>query len=178
MPGGQFLTTDRLALRTVEEEDLPVLREYANDPVIRRRVTGGRPRNLEGQREQFEGMYDDVGDGVGLLACLDGEAVGYVRLFHVDMAARHATVEYWVRPAERRSGYGTEMVASVLTYAVEELRLHRVRARTAATNTASRRLLESLGFVHEGVQRAAAFVGGDPVDAHRYGLLEDEWEGR
>jgi RimJ/RimL family protein N-acetyltransferase len=43
------------------------------------------------------------------------------------------------------------------------------------TNAGSQGLLESLGFVREGVGREDAFLDGEYRDTHYYGLLEDEW---
>lgn len=92
MPGGTFLAGERVALRPVEEEDLAFIRDHSNDPEIRYPMTLDRPTNLERQRERFEEMYD--GDDVSLLACVDGDPVGYVILFRVDVTAGHAETAY------------------------------------------------------------------------------------
>jgi len=174
MPGGTFLAGDRVALRTVEEEDLPFLRDHRNDPATRRPMTFDRPTNMAQQRDRFEDLYD--GDDVVLLACVDGEPVGHVALFHVDDSAGHAEVGYWLTPDEQGNGYATEAVSLLLDYAFAERRLHRVRARAIETNEASRALLERLGFTHEGVQRDEEYVGGEHVDTHLFGLLAREWD--
>lgn len=175
MPGATFLAGDRVDLRTVEEEDLEFLRDHSNDPTIRHPMTFDTPTNLEQQRDRFEDMYDD--DDVALLACVDGDPVGYVMLFHVDDTAGHAEIAYWTSPDAQGEGYTTEAVALLVDYAFDERRLHRLRARSLATNEASRGLLEKLGFTEEGVQRDEKFVGGEYVDTHFYGLLESEWDG-
>lgn len=175
MPGGPFLSGERVTLRPVEEEDLEFLRDNSNEPRIRRPMTFDRPTNLHAQRERFEDMYD--GDDAGLLACVDGDPVGYVMLFHVDMSGGEAEVAYWITPDEQGQGYGREAVALAVAYALDERRLHRVHARALETNTASQRLLETLGFTHEGVQRDEKYVCGEYVDVHYFGLLESEWDG-
>ncbi|WP_135821785.1 GNAT family N-acetyltransferase [Halostella litorea] len=175
MPGGTFLSGDRVALRTVEEEDLPFLRDHRNDPAVRRPMTFDRPTNLEQQRDRFEDLYD--GDDVVLLACVDGEPVGHVALFHVDDSAGHAEVGYWLTPGAQGEGYATEAVSLLLDYAFDERRLHRVRARAIETNDASRALLDRLGFAAEGVLRDEEYVDGKHVDTHTYGLLAREWNG-
>ena len=43
-------------------------------------------------------------------------------------------------------------------------------------NEASKRVVEKLGFVHEGTKRDDAFVGGEYVDREVYAVLADEWE--
>jgi len=173
MPGGTFLTGDRVALRTVEEEDLPFLRDHENDPAVRRPMTFDRPTNLKRERDRFDDMYD--GDDVSLLACVDGDPVGYVALFHVDESAGHAEVAYWFSPEEQGNGYATDAVSVLLDYAFDERRLHRVFARALDTNEASHALLEKLGFTAEGVQRDEEYVAGEYVDVRMYGLLAREW---
>lgn len=175
MPGGIFLSGDDVTLRPVEEEDLEFLRDHSNDPAIRHPMTFDRPENLESWHERFEDMYD--GDDVGLLACVDDEPIGYAMLFRVDESAGHAEIASWLAPEAQGEGYGTETAALLLDYAFDERRLHRVRARALDTNTASQRLLEKLGFTHEGVQRDEKYVRGEYVDTHFYGLLADEWSG-
>lgn len=175
MPGGTFLKGERVALRTVEEDDVSFLRDHHNDPAIRHPMTFDRPSNLVQQRDHFEDMYD--GDDIGLLACVDDDPVGYVMLFHVDETAGHADIAYWLTPDAQGEGYGTEAVSLLLDHAFGDRRLHRVRARALTTNDASQALLEHLGFIHEGVQRDEKYVRGEYVGTHVYGLLEDEWIG-
>lgn len=44
-----------------------------------------------------------------------------------------------------------------------------------AGNEASTRVREKLGYEHEGVAREAAYVDGEHLDVHCYGVLADEW---
>ena len=44
-----------------------------------------------------------------------------------------------------------------------------------AFNDASARVLERVGFEHEGTLREQVFARGRRVDTERYGLLESEW---
>lgn len=177
MPGAIFLEGDHVTLRPVEADDAAFLRDHSNHPAIRRPMTINHPSNLDRKREHIEEMYDDESGGFGLLACADGERVGYVMLFRLDDAAGHAEVAYWIAPDAQGEGYGTEAAALVLDYAFGTRRLHRVRARVLAHNTVSREVLEKLGFTEEGVQRDEKYVDGEYVDTHFFGMLEDEWEG-
>jgi RimJ/RimL family protein N-acetyltransferase len=53
-----------------------------------------------------------------------------------------------------------------------------VTANAFAANDASRTMLESIGFVEEGVGREDAFFDGEYHDTHYFGVLEDEWDVR
>jgi [ribosomal protein S5]-alanine N-acetyltransferase len=54
------------------------------------------------------------------------------------------------------------------------LGLHRVEADIDPRNRASLRLVEALGFRHEGTLRARYHVGGEIQDSAIYGLLADD----
>jgi len=190
-----FAAGDSVALHTVEEEDLEFLAAARNDPAIRRPLTVNRPSNGEQVREFFENVVSDD-DSVSLLACVDGEdgnasadgagdetdddddgpePVGSVVLFDEDETAGTATVAYWVVPDHQGEGYCTEAAALLCEYAFAERRLNKLRADALATNEGSRRVLEKLGFVEEGLLREEQYVYGEYVDVHRYGLLADDW---
>jgi RimJ/RimL family protein N-acetyltransferase len=53
--------------------------------------------------------------------------------------------------------------------------MNRVQAETDTRNTSSNRVLEKLGFVHEGTLREDCIVNGEVSDARVYGLLKRDW---
>jgi RimJ/RimL family protein N-acetyltransferase len=116
-------------------------------------------------------------DGDGGPASDQPEAVGSVVLFDEDDTAGTGTVAYWVAPENQSEGYCTEATGLLCEYAFAERRLNKLRADVLATNDASRHVLESLGFVEEGLLREEKYVYGEYVDVHRYGLLADDWAG-
>jgi len=175
MPGAVFLEGELVELRTVEEEDLEFLRDAINDPRVWQTLGAYQPKNLQQEREWFESVGE--GDGVGLLVCVDGEAVGSIGLHEVNEVWGRAEAGYWITPDAQGNGYATDALATLVEYAFDELRLHKVYAHAYETNPASRRVLEKVGFREEGLLREAAFVDGEYVDLYRYGLLEGEWRG-
>ncbi len=42
-------------------------------------------------------------------------------------------------------------------------------------NEASKRVIEKLGFVHEGTKRDDAFINGEYLDREVYAVLRPEW---
>ena len=72
MPGAAFLQGDQVTLRTIEEADLPFLRDTVNHPDVRRGTGFLTPVNAAQEQEWFEsGASGD--DSVDLLICVDGE---------------------------------------------------------------------------------------------------------
>jgi RimJ/RimL family protein N-acetyltransferase len=175
MPGAVFLRGNSVTLRTIEEEDLEFLRDAINDPEVREGLIMARPINAEQEREYFEERVSSE-DGVNLAICVDEEIVGTVGLSDVDQRAGNCEIGVWVAPEFHGRGYGTEASRLLTQYAFDELRMHRVLARVLATNEASARIWEKLGFEEEGVHRDEAFTDGEYVDIRYFSVLEDEWE--
>ena len=177
MPGPVFLDGEEIYLRTVEEEDLEFLQRDINNPDVRRSLGATTPVNAEQEREWFEHMSEDD-DGVSLLICANEEPVGTVGLNDLNETWGRAEVGYWVTPDTWGEGYATEATKLLCGYAFNQLRLNKVVAHAYDFNAGSRRVLEKVGFTEEGVHRKEAFVDGEFVDIHRYGLLAREWRGR
>ncbi|MFD1646933.1 GNAT family N-acetyltransferase [Haloarchaeobius litoreus] len=175
MPGAAFLANDRVTLRTVERDDCAFLTEHKNDERIRRPLAWPYPANETQMEEFFENVLSDD-DGVSLLICIDDDdPVGLVSVSVEDERTRWGDLGVWVVPEQWGEGYATAAAELVVDYAFAERNLHRLLARVLATNEASRRIWEKLGFTHEGTLREEEFDDGEYVDMHYYGLLEDEW---
>lgn len=174
MPGPAFLTGDRVALRTIEEEDIEFLQEGVNDARIWRPTGGFVPYNYDQEQEFYETVVSDS-DSVHLLISVDETSIGIIGLNEIDQTAGVAEIGYWIMPDYWSEGFGTEATELVVQYAFDHLRLHKVTARAFEFNEASQRLLETVGFAEEGVQREQEFIDGDYQDSHWYGLLAREW---
>lgn len=73
--------------------------------------------------------------------------------------------------AFHRQGYAREAAAKAVSIAFLDLGLHRVFARVVPENTSSIRLLESLQFVQEGLERSCTCIQGVWTDHLRYARL-------
>lgn len=173
MPGPIFIDGDDIELRTIEEEDIPFLQEGYNIPAVRRYAGGDRPYN----RQRYEAeRFDPLANGEFVqLLIYDDARIGDVSLAPIDDRRGWANLGYWVHPDHQGSGYATEAVRLIVSHGFDELRLHRISATIAAPNTPSIRVVEKLGFVHEGTKRDDAFLDGEFVDRKVYAVLRDEW---
>ena len=176
MPGAVFQSDDRVALHTVEEDDLDAFARAHNDPDLRRPLGIETPANRDAIEDFFEETISSD-DSVWFVVVADDDLRGSVTFTEVHESDGVGDLSYWILPEHQGEGYGHDAVALLLEYGFDELRLHRVRADCYASNDGSRGLLESLGFTQEGRFREAAFLDGTYEDVLRYGLLADEWEG-
>lgn len=174
MPGPVFIRGDTVALRTVEKEDLEFLQARVNDPAIRRPLGGDRPINFEQEREFFEEVVCDD-DSVDLLIAQDGEARGMISFNPIRRQAGVAELGYWLDAKYHDQGLTSEAASLLLDHGFEQMGLHRVYAHVFEFNEPSRRLLEGLGFRHEGTLREESVIDGQRADLEVFGLLAREW---
>jgi RimJ/RimL family protein N-acetyltransferase len=177
MPGSIFLEGPRVELRTIEEADLPFLRDALNAPAVRRHLFPRPPFNLEQEREYFDAVVAED-DEINLLITVDGEPVGPIGLWPADSITGSTEIGLFMAEAWWGEGYGTEAAELCTGYAFEERRFHRVIARVVAANRASRRVWEKLDYREEATFREAVFLERSYHDVVLYAILEDEWQAR
>jgi len=115
--------------------------------------------------------------GEDYLAITEADApdvmVGFVRLGLGGVKA--ADLGYALRPEWQHRGYARTAVSRMIEFGFTDLGLHRITANIGPANTASMRLVESLGFQREGTIRDHVHTNGAWRDSVSYSLLENEW---
>ncbi|MGE3268204.1 MAG: GNAT family N-acetyltransferase [Chloroflexota bacterium] len=102
--------------------------------------------------------------------------VGGSGLHRIDWQHRLFEIGYWLRTDAEGRGYAQETVQLLTRLAFDELDANRVQVRMDTRNERSRRVVERLGFVHEGtLRRALPAPGGLPADVHIYALVPEEY---
>lgn len=109
---------------------------------------------------------------------LDGNvAVGSTRFMNI--SARDGRVEIggtWIAPAYQRSAVNTEAKYLMMKHAFETLGATRVELKTHVKNEKSRRAIERIGGVYEGVHRKHMLhQDGSRRDTVWYSILDEEW---
>jgi RimJ/RimL family protein N-acetyltransferase len=173
------LETSRLAVRAVEEADLPALMDVNGDEEVTRYLPYRAWRSLDDARAWFERMRGFGATGASLqLVVVDksrAQAVGTALVFRYDAANLQAELGFVLARAYWRTGFMTEALAILLDKVFGDMGVRRLEAVADSRNTASCRLLRRLGFTREGVLRECWLEDGKPLDAEIYGLLAREW---
>lgn len=168
-----------MAVRPAVPADAPFLRRWRSEPAVRRfqplhDVSASQLRaDLAAQRPRD--IYRGRGDRYTWMVEADGNRAGWITLAIVNWA--HGLSELGYALATRHHGRGT--MTAALAQLLPELLLctpvERIEARCAVDNEASRKVLEKLGFVHEGRLRSYFVLQGRRTDHDLYALLRGDY---
>ena len=132
--------------------------------------------------EKADEWFEDIQKAQGSTACRlgiflpDGTPVGDAALQDIDWKNRSCSVGIGIARIENRGrGYGGEALRLLLSYGFDHLGLERITANTLRENAPARRSLERGGFVLEGVEREAVYLGGRRHDRCLYAVLRADW---
>jgi len=104
----------------------------------------------------------------------DGELVATVALDDVDRRNGYGEIGYQTGLAFEGQGLGRAAVGLLIQKVFAETPLRKLTATIAVDNVASRRIVERLGFVQEGLLREHFSIQGRYVDQAMYGLLRSD----
>ncbi len=173
------IETDRVGVRLVVESDLPAMLALNGDPEVTKFLGFAPWQSMADAEAWFQRIATMQSAGAALefaiIAQETGALIGRCGLFEFDATNAQAALGYVLGRAHWRRGLMSEALTALLDCAFDELDVRRIEATVEAPNTASIRLLESLGFTREGVLRERWMSEGEPLDAVVYGLLRHEW---
>ncbi|WP_329322892.1 MULTISPECIES: GNAT family N-acetyltransferase [unclassified Streptomyces] len=146
-----------IALRPVHDSDLPVFYRQLNDPESLRTAafTPADPAD----REAFDAHWKRVRASSAVLRAVlvDGDVVGSAAVYG-EPGEREVT--YWID----RFHWGRGIATAALRGLLAEVPERPLRARAAADNTGSLRVLEKCGFQVTGRDRGYAHARGEETD--------------
>ena len=176
------LEGEKVRLRPMADNDVPLLMRWLNDPDVRYWThlseDSAEVLTMEGHRERWERIRDDPTHISWRIDTRDGHPIGELGLLAIsplhgraELAISIGEKEYWSR------GYGTDAIRGVLRYAFGQLGLRRVQLITDEDNLRGLRCYEKCGFVREGLLRAHRLRQGQPLNMVAMGILREEWDG-
>ena len=169
-----------IELWPLEEEHLDELFDVARDPSIWQLTSVDYsdpavfyPNFRAALRDRREGKtYPFVVRLAG-----SGQAIGTTRLLDIHPHDRKLEIGVtWIASAYWGSGVNAECKRLLLEYCFETLGVNRVQLRAKADNGRSRRAIEKIGAVFEGVMRQDKIEpSGKPRDTALYSIVREEW---
>lgn len=175
------LTGDVVRLSPMRREDAGALFEAGGDAATWQYVAFDAGRSLEAMQQWVDSALAARDAGVELPFVIhdqaDGRVLGSTRYLNISLANRNLEIGWtWLRPDARRSVVNTECKYLLLRHAFEALHVIRVQLKTDSRNLASRRAIQRIGAVEEGILRKYQINhDGYQRDTAFYSILDTEW---
>lgn len=113
---------------------------------------------------------------VSFVIISDEDVVGRIGLHYINFQNKNASIGYWLTKDVEGQGIITKSCKEVITYAFQELGLHRIEIKAAVKNLRSQAIPQKLNFKKEGILREAELVNGAYLDLVLYSMLADKWK--
>lgn len=176
-----MLKTERLYLRELTSEDIENVHELHSMPETDEFNTLGIPENIHTTEKILADwlILQKQEPRNSFIFCLekndDRKFIGLIAIVLGKINYRTAEVWFKTHKDYFRQGYTTEALTQILNYGFNELKLHRIEAGCAVENIASRKTLEKVGFIQEGMKRKKLPIRGEWKDNFFYGILEEDF---
>ncbi len=157
------ISTERLVLRPLDEDDVPALAEMMNDEQVGAWTDVPQPFTEDAARNlitQYAPAQRESGRGLALAVTefLTQRLVGVVQLGRTNWHIRSTELSYVIAPWARGEGYASEAALATAQWLLGDQKFERVELRTAADNTASQQVAQKIGCISEGVLRNACIA--------------------
>lgn len=178
----------RVVLRTLNEQDWPAWHEVrvrCHEWLLKWEPRSAHASHLSEDQRSFASRCAvrererQIGTGYGFGIFVDRRFVGEVTLSSIQRGPlQSAFIGYWIDKDVAGQGLMPETVVTMLQFAFETLRLHRVEINIIPRNSASRRVVEKLGLRCEGISERYLEIDGAWEDHARYAITFEEWADR
>lgn len=175
------LTTERLELRALVDEDLDHHHRLFGDPDVVRYLYDEPLTRQECVAHLAMRLLPRLparGEWMNLAVTIDGRYLGEVGVALRSAKHRQAEIGYVFGRDAHGHGYATEAAAAMVALCFDELGAHRVEARLDARNDASAAVARRLGLRFEAHLRENEWVKGEWTDEAIYAITEEEWRRR
>jgi UDP-4-amino-4,6-dideoxy-N-acetyl-beta-L-altrosamine N-acetyltransferase len=164
---------ERVNLRQIEEEDLERLKEWRNDPELKRAHFSFFPLSMAEQRRWFERLLGDNTNKVFIVETKDGVPIGYTLMKDIDWKNQRAEIGIHLDKNYHGMGYGTDAFKALIKFAFDEMNLHRLYSYVHSWNRPSIRMCEKSGMKVEGTLRDHFFGEGRFQDVVLLAIIKE-----
>lgn len=177
-----LLSGEQIRLRGFRNDDMDGLYALYSDPAVTRYWSFPAWTRREQAASLLQHAIESrSADTILCWAIADAghdRLIGSLTLFNINRDQGRADIGYALQSAEWGKGYAKQALSLAINHAFDALALRRVEADIDPRNTASCKLVEGLGFRHEGLLRERWLVDAALQDSAIYGLLAREWRNK
>jgi len=154
---------------------------YAQEPTLWTWWLRRPPTHLAQMQQEVQTALDQQHQGIRLAYAIkhieSQELIGSTSFLNINQA--HKTIEIggtWLALPFQKSGLNRECKNLLINFAFNELKMNRVVLQTDELNVRSRRAIEKLGAVFEGIARHDRIIWDGRIrSSAMYSILKEEW---
>ena len=169
------LETQRLKLRALTMDDVPLLYEMRTNPLMIRYTDRARLQTMEEAVEKMKLILDSVEKKECLAWAIELKEsktqIGDISFWRLVKEHYRAEIGYALLPDYWDKGYMREAARCAIDYGFSICNFHSIEANVNPNNAASIKLLEKLNFVREAYYKENYFYNGKFLDSAVYSLL-------
>lgn len=183
MIGSKFIETERLMLRSTEEQDLRVLFDILSIPEVNRYyLTSKIGKTFEDdyiwQMKKLKRAKDLDVFQWSIILKETGECIGQISVQEKEnFPLEIRDIGWFINPREQRKGYSYEAALNIVDYMFTKVGIEAIETSCAICNPASFKLMEKLGFKRRGnhvIKNKYTFIE-HLVECYEYGITSDEY---
>ena len=169
------IKTTRLTLKKLSLDDVDMLLKMDKQEETQKYLGGIKNKTKDERIKFIEKKLEKMNNNssCSLTVYLENTPIGMIGL-SINENDNNAEISYIFDQDYCGNGYCTEASKKLIDLCFNKLDLNRVFANTIDGNIPSKRVLEKLGFIHEGTRKEAAFVNtlNEYRDFLDYGILK------
>tara|TARA_B100000212_G_C27310669_1_gene505586 strand:- start:194 stop:730 length:537 start_codon:yes stop_codon:yes gene_type:complete len=171
----KMITGKKISLESIDAEHIEQLRNWRNDPSLRKYFREYREISYEMQKKWFDKIASDQNQvNFSIKDKQTGKLIGHCGLYYINWRARHGEFGIYIGDKNYRGlGYGSDALRQLCKYGFEELNLNKIWCEVYSNNL-SLDMYRHIGFVDEGVLRQNYYCEGKYWDSYILSMLRDE----
>lgn len=168
---------NKITLRAIEKEDLPILHIWANDPQTQDIIGNIHfPSSSEYQKIWFESLQKDNLNLRFAIETKEDGIIGISSVMQIDWKNNHAWHGIVIGPKDiRGKGYGIDTVMTTMRYAFDELHMERLDGSMIEYNIISQSMYKRLGWKEEGRKKRYYYRKGKYWDQVLVGITREDY---
>lgn len=175
-----ILSTERLSLRQIQHSDAPALFSYFSKDEVTLYFDLPTFQHVDEAYKLVKTWQENFQQkkAIRWAICLKdnpNHLIGSCGFHNFSSEHFRAEIGYELHPAFWQQGIMTEAVSAIISFGIEGYKLNRIEAFIDPDNLASRKLLEKMNLVSEGILRDYFFEKGRFVDGEIFALLKKNY---
>ncbi|MUP45435.1 N-acetyltransferase [Gramella sp. BOM4] len=171
------LETSRLILQKITDQDQRNIYKGLSHPEVIR-FYGVNYTSFEETKEQMNWYSNLEKSGAGRWWSIrekrSNEFCGAIGINDHHPEHKKAEIGFWLLPEYWGKGFTKEAAEAVIDHLFQDMKLHRLEAYVEGGNSNSSRVLQKLGFLHEGTMQESEMKNGKFIDVAIFAKLNSE----